>query len=88
MTLNPISISILTLSLFASAAVYANPHGGKPPKEAIEACANSAENDQVSFESPHGDTIEATCILMDEELVAVPTNAPDDMKQRPKKQHD
>ncbi|QDE30908.1 MULTISPECIES: hypothetical protein [Shewanella] len=82
MTLNPISIGILTLSLFTSAAVYANPHDGKPPKEAIEACANSAENDQVSFETPRGDTIEATCTLMDGELVAVPAGGPG---ERPEK---
>ncbi|GGQ18824.1 hypothetical protein [Shewanella litoralis] len=85
MTLNPINITLLTLSLVASAAVFANPPGGKPPQEAIDACASSSENSQVSFETPRGDTLEATCKMIDGELVAVPDNAPDDMKQPPKK---
>ena len=57
----------------------------KPPQEAIEACASSSENSQVSFETPRGDTLEATCKMIEGELVAVPDNAPDDMKQPPKK---
>jgi hypothetical protein len=87
MTLKSISMSLLTFMLFASAGVYANPHDKKPPKEAVEACANGAENDQVSFETPHGDTLEASCQMIDGELVAVPANGPDDMKQRPKKRN-
>ena len=87
MTLNPISIGFVTLSLLVSASVLANPPGGKPPQEAIEACANSAENTQVSFETPRGDSIEATCQLFNGELVAVPDNPPEDMQQGQKKRN-
>ena len=45
-----------------------------PPPEAIEACEGLAEGDSVSFESPHGDTLEGECQYMDDELVAVPKN--------------
>jgi hypothetical protein len=85
MTLKLINMSLLTFMLFASTGVYASPHDKKPPKEAFEACANGAENDQVSFETPHGDSFEASYQMTDGELVAVPANGPDDMKQRPKK---
>ncbi|MCL1113139.1 MULTISPECIES: hypothetical protein [Shewanella] len=85
MTLTPFNTLLLSLSLVASASALANPPGGKPPQEAIEACASSSENSQVSFETPRGDTLEATCKMIEGELVAVPDNAPDDMKQPPKK---
>ncbi|MGK0410907.1 MAG: hypothetical protein ACJASB_003096 [Shewanella psychromarinicola] len=84
MTLKPISIGLLSFMLLVSVGANANPHDRKPPKEAVEACANSAENDQVSFDTPHGDTLEASCQIIDGELVAVPANGPDDMKQPPK----
>ncbi|MGI2171861.1 hypothetical protein ACROAE_17005 [Shewanella sp. MF05960] len=85
MTLNPINITLLTLSLVVSAAVFANPPGRKPPQEAIDACASSSENSQVSFENRRGDTLEATCKMIDGKLVAVPDNAPDDSNKPPKK---
>lgn len=84
MTFNPMIIGLLTFSVFATAGVYANPHDGKPPKEAIAACADSAENDKVSFETPRGDTIEATCTLMDGELVAVPEGGAGERPDRPR----
>ncbi|AZG72929.1 hypothetical protein [Shewanella livingstonensis] len=87
MALKSICISLLTFMLFASAGVYANSHDRKPPKEAVEACANGTENDQVSFETPHGDIVEASCQIIDGELVALPANGADDMKQGPKKRH-
>ncbi|MBB1427468.1 MULTISPECIES: hypothetical protein [Shewanella] len=87
MTLKPIYIGVLSFMLLASFAANANPHDRKPPKEAVEACANSAENDQVSFDTPRGDTLEATCQIIDGELVAVPANGPDDMKQPPKQRN-
>ena len=43
-----------------------------PPPEAIEACADKAEGDTVSFETPRGDTLSGTCNLVEGELVAVP----------------
>lgn len=43
---------------------YARPEGGRggPPAEAIEACADKAENDSCSFSSPRGDMVEGSCI--------------------------
>jgi len=87
MTLKPITIGLLSLMLFASIGVYASPHDRKTPKEAVEACANSAENDQVSFETPNGDTLEASCKMMDGELVAVPANGPDGGNRPPKQRN-
>ncbi|WP_282111132.1 hypothetical protein [Shewanella algicola] len=81
MTLNPITIGLLSLSLFAAAGAFANPPGGKPPQEAIDACASSSENSQVRFETPRGDSIQATCQMINGELVAVPDNPPQDMQQ-------
>jgi hypothetical protein len=43
-----------------------------PPPEAIEACADKAEGDTVSFETPRGDTVSGTCSMLDDVLVAVP----------------
>jgi len=42
----------------------ARPGGGRggPPEEAIEACANKAENDTCSFSSPRGDMVEGSCL--------------------------
>jgi hypothetical protein len=87
MTLKPISIGLLSFMLLVSVGANANPHDRKPPKEAVEACANSAENDQVRFDTPRGDTLEASCQIIDGELVAVPANGPDDMKQPPKQRN-
>lgn len=44
----------------------------KPPQEAVTACEGKSEGDKVSFETPHGDTVEGTCKLIQEQLVAVP----------------
>ncbi|MGI2111581.1 hypothetical protein ACRN9C_19640 [Shewanella frigidimarina] len=87
MILKPICIGVLSFMLLASFVANANPHDRKPPKEAVEACANSVENDQVSFDTPRGDTLEATCQIIDGELVAVPANGPDGMKQPPKQRN-
>ncbi|WP_076537358.1 hypothetical protein [Shewanella sp. UCD-KL21] len=55
----------------------------KPPQEAYTICENKNAEDQVSFTTPKGDEIEATCILIDEELVAVPNNhTPPQQKQK------
>lgn len=67
-------VSLLILSL-AMGYVSANPkppRDGKPPREAIEACVDKSEGDVVTFETPRGDQLEATCKLMEEQLVAVP----------------
>lgn len=43
-----------------------------PPKEAIEACENSAENDVVTFKGRRGEDLKAVCRLVENQLVAVP----------------
>lgn len=76
-------ISILLFSSLTATIVQARPSKeDKPPQEAIDACENKNEGDQVSFESPKGDTLESTCVLLEEQLVAVPKNH----KRKPKKQ--
>ena len=62
----------LWLLLFASPFALATPPGGKPPKEAIEACVDKAEGDSVTFETRRGDTLTGTCQTIKEQLVAVP----------------
>lgn len=54
------------------------PGGGrKPPQEAYTACEGQTENAIVSFTGRRGEALEATCVLMDGELVAKPTNPPE-----------
>lgn len=43
-----------------------------PPPEAIEACANLQEGDAVSFETRRGETLNGTCMMIDDQLAAVP----------------
>ncbi|WP_342805117.1 hypothetical protein [Alteromonas sp. M12] len=72
--------SVMTLLILSSVLVspltLAKPdregRGGKPPQEAIEVCEGKSEGDEVSFSTPRGDTITATCQIMQDELVAVP----------------
>ncbi|MEP4890550.1 MAG: hypothetical protein ABJV04_11020 [Aliiglaciecola sp.] len=70
-------MSLLILSsVLASPLTLAKPErggpGGKPPQEAIDACSGKSEGDEVSFSTPRGDTLTATCKTMEDELVAVP----------------
>lgn len=51
--------------------------GGKdkrkgPPQEAIAACENRVEGDRISFSGRDGETINATCTIINNQLVAVP----------------
>lgn len=57
--------------------------GHKPPQEAVTACKGKSEGDIVSFETPHGDTVEGTCKLMQEQLAAVPAKG-----ERPQRKKD
>ncbi|BDX04851.1 hypothetical protein [Planctobacterium marinum] len=43
-----------------------------PPPEAIEACANLQEGDAVTFETRRGDTLSGTCMMINDQLAAVP----------------
>lgn len=45
-------------------------HG--PPPEAIEACQGKSEGDSVSFSGRGGDSVTATCQMVQDQLVAVP----------------
>lgn len=72
---NPTKIVTLLSLCLAISHVSANPkppRDRKPPQEAIEACADKSEGDVVTFETRRGDQLEATCELMEEQLVAVP----------------
>jgi hypothetical protein len=66
----------LFLSLVAGLAVAKEKTHDKkrhgPPTEAIEACSDKTEGDLVTFENRRGDTLEGTCKLMKEVLVAIP----------------
>ncbi|WP_202261709.1 MULTISPECIES: hypothetical protein [unclassified Alteromonas] len=48
----------------------------KPPKEAIEACTDRAENDTVTFIGRFGEELSASCRYIDEMLIAVPNAQP------------
>lgn len=68
------SIALILSVLFCVQVLAEKQHPRKPPKEAVEACENKAEGENVSFVSPRGDTLEATCHLMKAMLIAVPTD--------------
>ena len=66
--------TVLSFTLVASDG-FANPKrskDGKPPPEAIEACVDKSEGEVVTFETRRGHQLEATCKLIEEQLVAVP----------------
>lgn len=78
-----ILLSALAGQVMADRGQENGERGGKrkgPPPEAIEACANLQEGDTVSFEPLRGDTLEATCEIIEDQLVAVPQRH----KRRPK----
>ena len=41
--------------------------GGRPPREAVEACTNVARDVACSFDTPRGDTVSGTCRAMPNE---------------------
>tara|TARA_R110002153_G_scaffold139860_4_gene290826 strand:- start:8661 stop:9026 length:366 start_codon:yes stop_codon:yes gene_type:complete len=47
----------------------------RPPPEAFEACEDKSEGDSVTIETRRGDTLSATCEMMNDSLVAVPEDA-------------
>ncbi|WP_304131289.1 hypothetical protein [Mesonia mobilis] len=71
-----LSLIAVTGLVTAASNAFAQQHERPrtPPPEAIEACDGQSEGDSVSFESPHGDTLEGVCAYVDEQLVAVPEN--------------
>ncbi len=70
--------TILLAGLFASQASIAEPQEGMdkrrkgPPPEAFTVCEGRSAGEQVSFETPRGDTLQATCEEKRGRLVAVP----------------
>ncbi|MDT0594998.1 hypothetical protein [Glaciecola petra] len=72
-----ISVVSLAFTLNVYAFEGPRPHEKrKPPKEAYEACVNKEEGEIVTIETPRGDLINATCIILEEELVARPEKRP------------
>ena len=78
-----VNTMLVVATLFAVPACAAGGGGGGgrggqqgPPPEAIEACVDKAEGDVVSFEGRRGESVEATCEMVDDQLVAVPEGRP------------
>ena len=67
-----ITFASLFIIFISTQVVAENKTRRGPPPEAFEACEDKSEGDTVSITTPHGDTIDATCKLMKEQLVAVP----------------
>ncbi|GAC16128.1 hypothetical protein [Aliiglaciecola lipolytica] len=73
---NSVVTMLILSAVITSPLALAKPdregRGGKPPPEAFEACEGKSEGDEVSFTTPRGDNITASCKTMQNELVAVP----------------
>ena len=68
-------LSIIFMAASSSVQATAeNEKPRKPPKEAIEACVDRQENDNVQFSGRRGETIDAKCLTKHGTLVAVPTS--------------
>lgn len=70
------SAALLTLlvQFYASMPAQAGENEQKrtPPKEAIEACVDKVEGEEVTFKGRRGEDLNATCVYMHGELVALP----------------
>ncbi|MAD15643.1 MAG: hypothetical protein CL579_06130 [Alteromonadaceae bacterium] len=66
--------SVFALSSLTACAQEGRGQGGerRPPPEAFEACEGQSEGDSVSVETRRGDSMSATCQMIDDTLVAVP----------------
>ncbi|MFI3246318.1 MAG: hypothetical protein R3Y10_07500 [Ferrimonas sp.] len=87
-TLTRPTLGALALCALFTANVYANngpSQNGQsqgqrpPPQEAIDACKGQKSGASVEFSGPRGDTISATCVDKDGQLIAVPAQR----EQRP-----
>lgn len=71
-------IVILALLSVVTACANSNREGGGrrgqqgPPPEAITACEGKTEGDSVTFKGMRGESLKATCELINDQLVAVP----------------
>ena len=68
MVLTSLVISFSTSSVFAEEERQRR----QPPAEAFEVCEGQSEGDTVIITSPEGDSINGTCTLMHDKLVAIP----------------
>jgi hypothetical protein len=69
---------VVTTLTVAAACAKSNRGGGPggghqgPPPEAIEACEGKQEGDSVTFSGRDGESLSATCQVVEDQLVAVP----------------
>lgn len=72
------ALVMLMFLVMIPAGVYANSEQGNrgrmqgPPPEAIKACTGKQVGDTVSFKGRRGETLNATCQTVEDQLVAVP----------------
>ncbi|GFD67121.1 hypothetical protein [Alteromonas sp. KUL106] len=67
--------TVILMTIILNALSHAQDDRRKgPPREAKEACANKSEGDAITFESRRDGPIDASCQLIEDELVAVPEN--------------
>lgn len=73
---------MLALQGFAAAAANMPPPNQQgrghrsPPPEAYEACEGKKAGDEVTFTTPRGEKVAATCNMMPARLVAIPDHPP------------
>lgn len=67
-----VAIASVSMTLAAHPTHNEKRHG--PPEAAIEACQGLREEERVSFETPRGYKLDATCRKVNGILVAVPDN--------------
>jgi hypothetical protein len=67
---------ILTAPAWASFRSQGSPGSKGSPQETIDACKEKSEGAAVEMTTPRGDTIRATCKLINGQLVAVPEGGP------------
>ncbi|WP_163339463.1 hypothetical protein [Desulfopila sp. IMCC35008] len=71
-------LSLLSLLSVVTACANSNREdrgrGGQqgPPPEAIAACEGKAEGDSVTFKGRRGESMKATCEVINDQLAAVP----------------
>lgn len=65
---------VIGLSFLVASQVQAKPERGerKAPQEAFDACVSMQEGDPVQITSPDSELLNATCMLKNDILVAVP----------------
>jgi hypothetical protein len=68
--------AMVTATAGASFSIQGSLGSKKPPPEAYEACKEKSDGATVEMTTPRGDTIRATCKLINGQLVAVPEGGP------------